>query len=421
MPGNATLLTGSLSAKNYLVGLLIFYLLFVGTFCSSFYRLTHQRGDFNQLIEDGALAIQTRQLGEVLPLEYPPTARPLFMILASAPPKWSLVFWWLINAWFYWQSAVWLSRQIAVADRDWKSVLPAFGIIGLAAAGIVSDLSVGQLTGLILFCVVGSYELDRCGRSIAGGTLLAISLLIKPLPAVLLLYYLLRRRWCLLAATFMAYVLLGPVLLMVLFGWNEQIDGWRWFFENTAQNRSPLRVFHRWAAMPGMCLTFRESGLASSLIRLCMEVTYDKHRHSVQLLSLKPGMVRLIWLVFTGLPLLWVSVLILRRKRHEPGNLHVFAAMIGVMMLANPKFISYWLALPMVMTAPLAVQLWETRRKGGNDWFCFAAVLLWLFSNVSLGIPVLRAAGSIPIGLYALTFANLVRVHRSLAVPSDAD
>ncbi|MCG8404023.1 MAG: DUF2029 domain-containing protein [Phycisphaerales bacterium] len=409
MSSIVALLTGHLSTRYYFVGLSTFFLLFAGTFYSSFYRLSRDRGDFNQLIEDGRLATETRQLGKTLPLEYPPTARPLFMLLAAPPPTWSLVFWWFINAWFYWQSAVWLSREIVTDGQGWKTLLPAFALIGLTSVGIVSDLSVGQLTGLILFCVVGSFELDRRGYSLAGGALLAISLLVKPLPAVLLLYYLLRRRWRFLCATIATFILIGPLLLTVLFGWNAQVEGWRWFAETTARQRSPLHVFHRWGDMPGMCLTFRESGLASSLIRLCMEVTYDKHRHNVQLLTLQPGILRILWFLLVGLPLAWAACSVTRRKLETHHRFHAFAAMTGIMMLSNPKFISYWLAVPLVTIAPLAVCVWRTRRKGGADWICFTALLIWLFSNISLGFPMLRAAGSIPFGLYAITLANLIR------------
>ncbi len=400
-------LRGTLTRRQYWVGLAAFCLLFAGSLVSSLHRLDGNSGDFSQLIQDGEIARQTGQLDDALPLEYPPTARPLFIVLSLPPARVSLIFWWLLNAWMYWQSAVWLSRWIEPRGHRLSAIATTFAMLGLGIVGVVSDLSVGQLTGLVLFCVAAAFECDRVGRPIAAGAAWSLSLLIKPLPVVLLFYFVARRRWKLLASTGVSFLVLGPILLAVLFGWERQLDGWAWFVSGTAHDRSPLVVFERWAAMPGYCLTYRESGLASSLIRLFMEVTYDSQRNSVQIATLSPGVVRVAWFVLVGAPLC-LTVRAAAKARSPGATFHAFAAIVGVAMLANPKLISYWLALPMICAAPLAARALAARSAGKVDTWCVGAIAFWLLSMGSLAIPAFRAAGSIPLGIAALVAANLV-------------
>ncbi|MFH1419904.1 MAG: glycosyltransferase family 87 protein [Planctomycetota bacterium] len=403
-----------MTVRTYLAGLLITYVLFSSTLVSSMHRLGHNSGDFNQFVEDGTLAGQTGRLGEALPLEYPPTSRPLFMLMATRPQMLTLACWWLLHVWMYWQIAVWLGACFGVADAR-RQLTSIASVIALALTGIVSDLSVGQLTGLIVFGIVGAFECDRRGRPILAGGLLAITLLVKPLPVCLLLYFLLRRRWATVGACVAVYALLGPLLLVFLFGWDEQAEGWRWFFSSTAQTRSPLHVFDRWADMQGHILTYRESGLAASLIRLFSNVAYDKHGASVQVATLAPRVLLGIWLSLIAVPLLWAAWLTLRHHDRSV-QLHIYAAVVGVMLLANPKFISYWLAAGMVLAAPLAARCYAARRAGTYDAIGLAALAAWVVFGMTLGmipaLSALRAAGCIPFGILAMTVANLIHARR---------
>jgi hypothetical protein len=260
--------------------------------------------------------------------------------------------------------------------------------------------------------MVGSFELDRRGHSVAAGALIAVSLLVKPLPVVMLLYFLLRRRWALLGGAAATYVVLGPLLLIMLFGWDNHLDGWRWFFETTVGDRSPSRFFHRWNDMQGYCLTYRESGLAASLIRLFTNVTYEKGGGSVQIATAGPMALLGAWsMIIAGL-IGWASWTTVRRSGLR-ASLHCYAAFAGIMLLANPKFISYWLAVAMLAAAPLAARCYACRQIGSRDRLGLAALCVWIMCGISVGMaPVLRAAGSIPLGILALTVANLVQARR---------
>lgn len=401
----------ALPRRHYIAGLLAFCVIFSGTFFSSYHRLTTNSGDFNQFLQDARLASDTGQLGRVLPLEYPPTARPLFMLMAVPPPRCALAVWWLLHVWLFWQSAVWLGGWFP-RTRNRDGLIAASCVIALAVTGVVSDLSVGQLTGLILFCMVGSLELDRRGHSLAAGALIAVSLLVKPLPVVMLLYFLLRRRWALLGGAAATYLVLGPLLLVMLFGWDNHLEGWRSFFETTVGERSPSNVFHRWSEMQGHCLTYRESGLAASLIRLFTNVTYEKAGGSVQIATAGPDALLTAWSVIIIGLIGWASWTTVRRSGLR-ASIHCYAAFAGIMLLANPKFISYWLAVPMLAAAPLAARWRACFNEGRRDRLGLAALCVWVLCGLSVGMaPVLRAAGSIPLGILVLTVANLLQARR---------
>lgn len=401
--------------RGYLFGFIVFLILFSATFHSVLHRLSSHGGDFHQFLEDGQLALSDRQLGAALPLEYPPTARPLFMLLAVLPIKLSLTLWWLLNAWMYWQAAWWLATP-APGDRGGSANAVVWLLIGLSAIGIWSDLSVGQLTGLTLFCVVACQYLERRNRCVAGGCLLAIPLLIKPLPIILLLYYATRRRWKLLIATGVSYLLLGPCLIAGLFGWPEEIDGWRWFFNSTARERSPLHVFTSFAAAPGLPHTYLESGLSSSLVRLLLPTPYDSAGHAVQIATWPPAFILLLWIALVAAPV-GVGCLLAARQLRLTDNDHVFGAFAGVMMLLNPKFISYWLAFGLAISAPLAGCALDRRVGRGRRALAIFALAASFAGSATVAWPAARAAGSFVAVILILTWTNLALA----ATEPDAD
>ena len=111
-------------------------------------------------------------------------------------------------------------------------------------------------------------------------------------------------------------------------------------------------------------------------------------------------------LLITG-SVVWAAWLALvRRSLHA--CLHTFAAFVGVMLLANPKFISYWLAIPIVLAAPLAARSVVTKRFGQWDRLSLTAIAVWILGMTAGMVPLLRAAGSIPLSIYVLTVANLI-------------
>ncbi|MCK6457264.1 MAG: DUF2029 domain-containing protein [Phycisphaerae bacterium] len=376
-----------------------------GTLASTLHRIGHDSGDFNQFRRDGALAIESGRLGPHLPLAYPPTARPLFMLMALPPPKLAAAVWWLIQIGLYWQSAVWLARR-AFDDRRSRLIGPML-VLAVGFVGIVSDLSVGQLTALIVFGCAAAFESAERGRPIRAGVALAVTLLVKPLPIVLLPYFVWRRKGRVPLCAAAAWLILGPGLLSILFGWQSQLDGWRHFRADTAGPRAPWNYFTDWQDRDGQMNTYRESGLASSLVRLLRPVPYDRAGGRVQIATLPAGVLLAIWLAITGAVTCVIAHRAIRATRSITTTAHIFAALVGVMMLANPKLISYWHAAAIIPGATLLGTVWRGRTHDGVTaprlcWIAVAALAAWLASMILFALPAARAAGSDAMGWLVL-------------------
>lgn len=379
------------------------------TLGSLLHRVGHGEGDFSEFREDGRIAMETRRLGSELPLPYPPTARPLFMVMAMPPARVAAAGWWALQAWMYWQSAMWIARRAVRASpgREW---LAALAVIGLTLVGVVSDLSVGQLTALVLFCVTGAFELAERRRRLLGGALLGVSLLVKPLPVLLLPYFALRRQWAVLVGAAACWVVFGPLMLVTIFGWDNLRDGWRHFGGSTAGPRSPWTFFETWAERPGGVETYRRSGLSSTLVRLLRPVEYVPGK-SVSIATVPAAGLMTIWLALVGGLGAWAAWQALRAKRDDERATCAFAGFLGVMLLANPHFISYWLAFPML---PAAVSLGAIIRADSPRDRRAAAIALaiWLVTLILFAFPACRAAGSVVAGIVALTVGALLLSRR---------
>ncbi len=399
-----------MSARSYFIGLVVFAGLMLPTLGSLLHRVGHGEGDFNEFRGDGRIALETRRLGAELPLPYPPTARPLFMLMAMPPTRAAAAGWWALQVWMYWQSAVWVVRR-AVRVSPKRAWLAALAVIGLVLVGVVSDLTVGQLTALVLFCVTGAFELAERGRGIAAGVLLGVTLVVKPLPVVLLPYFALRRQWRVLIGAAACWVVLGPLLLTAIFGWEQVRGGWRHFGGSTAGPRSPWTFFKTWAERPGEIETYRRSGFASTLVRLLRPVDYDAGGKSVSVATVPPAGLMAIWLAVAGGLGAWAAWQAYRAQRDAERATCAFAGFVGVMLLANPHFISYWLAFPML---PAAVSLGAIIGADAprNRRTAAIALAIWFGTLFLFAFPACRAAGSVVVGIAALTIVALLRSGR---------
>lgn len=406
--------------RNYWWGLFATAVLLSPTLVSLVHRVRHDQGDFSEFREDGRIALESRQLGPHLPLSYPPTTRPLFMLMAMPPRVAAATTWWALGVWMYWQTAVWAARR-------WLRPVPhrqagaAMLVLAAGLAGIISDLTVGQLTALVLFSIMAAFELSERSRGIIAGVALAIPLLIKPLPVILLPYFALRRQWLTLLSAAAAWVVAGPLLVAALFGVRNEMVGWRHFRADTAGPRSPWQFFSGWGSRSEGDETYRRSGLSSTLVRLFRPVTYDGVGGRVQIATLSAREMLLIWLMIVGGVAGRSAWLAWRGGADGAGR--AFAGFVCAMLLANPHFISYWLAVELVPVALLIGLLRPRQDTCGcrRDQVVAAAALMgWLASMIVFGSPICRAAGSVVVGIVALAIGVLCVSDSSPQTPATA-
>ena len=156
-----------------------------------------------------------------IPYLNPPLLAVLFQPLTALPcgdafRLWrllSLTLWagvTLLLAWQVWQ------RCAARGAAPLRTAMSAAFIVALSAFSytVLDGLWLGQVHLLVLAGIVLAGWLHTRDRPVAAGMVLAFITLIKLVPAVLLLYFLLRRDWRLLAGAALGGVLLLGVLLL---------------------------------------------------------------------------------------------------------------------------------------------------------------------------------------------------------------
>ncbi|HUY37977.1 MAG TPA: glycosyltransferase family 87 protein [Candidatus Binataceae bacterium] len=105
---------------------------------------------------------------------------------------------WLHPGWQIFQLACLIGAMILVAQS--AGVFSARAIVALAAASVLSRTSdqvlfFGQFAPMLLLLMVGSWTLARARRDAASALLLALAILLKLYPGILLGYYLVCGKW----------------------------------------------------------------------------------------------------------------------------------------------------------------------------------------------------------------------------------
>jgi alpha-1,2-mannosyltransferase len=155
---------------------------------------------------------------------YPPLYAIFAVPLAVLPVFWAVLLWYCFSVALV-VLAVEMSVQLArqyVGTRvapGWLYVVPPL----LLLWPLMSALARGQATPLLLALVIAGVHQEWKGRVVVGAVCLAGGILLKVIPAVLLAYYVWRKRWSFLGLTLLAVVLGVFVLPVAVFGWQGNL------------------------------------------------------------------------------------------------------------------------------------------------------------------------------------------------------
>lgn len=104
--------------------------------------------------------------------------------------------------------------QLRVGVRAWW-IFPLVAL-GLLCSPLWQQIHQGQLNLILLLLITGAWAAERSGRPLLAGTLLGTAIAIKIFPALLLLYYVMRRRWAIVTAGLATLGLLTAVTAATL-------------------------------------------------------------------------------------------------------------------------------------------------------------------------------------------------------------
>lgn len=221
-------------ARSFVLFLAV--LLIVGLGWVAVYRAAYSpdhRSDFTVYTATGKAALTGADLYRAqnsrgLSYVYPPPFAILMVPFSVLPVFLGTLTWYafsvLLTFWSL-RMCVAMVRQERHFDGDtfWLAVLAAV----LVLPWFIQGTAEGQATLLMSWLVVAALYWEIKNRPILAATYLAAAILIKVLPAVLLAYFVCRKKWRFVTATLVFIVLGAIVPPTAVFGWNKTLTYWR--------------------------------------------------------------------------------------------------------------------------------------------------------------------------------------------------
>jgi hypothetical protein len=308
-------------------------------------------------------AAQALRAGQSIYSDYnnhPPFDALLFVPLTLLPYDVAIVLWSVMSSLSY----LWISRIIL---HELRINLAGHWIVlgaGLALCWypFQAHIALGQLSLLVITCIIGSWALLRHQRDWLAGALLGLACLIKLFPGMIILYLLLRQRWRAVGASLVVLVI-GWLLTLLIVGSDDLL---RYFLQIVPQNATQVGPFPINVSLIGVISRLLVDGLW------------------VRPLIVAPQAASLL-IALSGLGLL---VLLARQVRRIPttqhGNDTAFALVCLAMLLVSPltwQHIFPLLALPFGLLLR-NLQRWPDQRN----------LRLCLLSLASVSLPDIEIA-----------------------------
>lgn len=246
-----------------------------------------------------------------------------------------------------------------------NAVIATLVLLFLAAIShpVRYNVELGNISVLLTLAVVAAYASDVRNHGVVGGVLLGVAIIIKPAPALLLVYFLLRRRWIITlstAATVMALLVTG----LIYYGPDMHL---RWL-EIIRWNGS--HTFVAW----------NNQSLLAALLRFTVPpyeiAAWDVH-------AAPPWIVRTPRTFLLAALLAW-SIVIYRYRTRPRGDAEFAAGMI-LMTVALPFAWTHYFIVLLWPTALIAARLLTMRREDILKWLLFAIVIVaWIVSPLTV-------------------------------------
>ena len=233
--------------------------------------------------------------------------------------------------------------------RDW----PVTQLLPLALLTVYWrwEFQLNQINALTLLLVVGSFVCWERGRRVVSGLWLGLAILLKVTPALLALWFVLKRQYRTAAATLVTVVLLGPAMDLVWLGPSATADAYRAWVRNAVTTGS-----QRGLILAQCEMDWRNQGLGAVLARWLYPANYNTHFDNDPRVQADYASPETLTLNIATLPLEAVAGL---------ATIVIGLSLIGLIWLARRP--------------ARAMTLWELR----FEWALFVLAMLWL-------MPVLR-------------------------------
>jgi Glycosyltransferase family 87 len=247
---------------------------------------------------------------------YPPPSMLLFLVLGALD---------LQTGYFIWQTAMVIFLVVDIIlmvklfnlsnkekTSDLKKVFPVLLLI-LLFPGLISPLFYSQTLSVFLFFLILTI---RYLNNWKAGIFLALLIIIKPLAAIFVLYFIFFKKWNVL----ISLAISGVVLMMItgwLFGFNTFIE----YFKSPPTDRIPEFVY------------LEGSSIFSTMLRLQIRMKNILSLHTVKIICYA-----------INLCLVIISFLAVR-KRNKTGNADSFIVFVPLALLVYPGTLGHYIII----------------------------------------------------------------------------
>jgi alpha-1,2-mannosyltransferase len=299
-------------------------------------------------------------------------------------------------------ATVWMLERELVGGTAMRPSPATLAALGLLLPYVTSCSVLGALGLVLLFLIAATWHLAQRGRVGLAGVALGLAAVIKLLPAVLIAYFLLARRWRVAVAAAATAGLLGLAVPLLVLGAQPTLELHGQFFKEAVLAHSAWTTIH--AERPRKA-AFSNNSLPIVLRRLLSPVNGGKSETGelfVNLAHLPSSGIAAVYLALAALFLIGSAAPLsgkVRAIRPPPAAADhqrtVFAQWCCLMLLLSPLMWTHYLVLAYFPLLVLADRVVPARRRPGRPCgVSLAALGFWLFGALLLAWPAARAAGA---------------------------
>ncbi|MCG3127459.1 MAG: hypothetical protein CHACPFDD_02319 [Phycisphaerae bacterium] len=316
--------------------------------------------------------------------------------------------------------------------RDW-AVTQVVPFVALSAYWF-TEFGLNQIDTLTLLLLVAGFVHWQQRRRLASGLWLGLATLIKLTPAIVVLWFVLKRQYRVAAAAVATIGLFGPVSDVLVLGTGQTVDVYRTWIRNAVHSGSHAGLIREQREMD-----WRNQGLGAVLSRWLHETNWARHFDNdprvaadsdppqfMNVVSLRREQVVLIvqgLAVASVLGLVWLA----RRPAGElsPWALRFeWALFVLAMLWLMPVMRQYHMIWATPAVSLLAAAVHHVGHRSRAAWAIYAVLSLVLLAQLALFSEAIKARGvtlaSVPV-LAAPLIALLVRYPRSALPPAAAE
>jgi hypothetical protein len=260
-------------------------------------------------------------------------------------------------------ASLWLTgRALGVEAQPW-AILPALTLL-LLCNPLRQQVNQGQFNPVLLLLITGAWTAERSGRSVLAGTLLGAATAFKLFPGFFFLYFLLRRRWTVVASGLAALAAMSAVTLLIL---GPQTYGS--YLREVFPAMSTYRNWWSNASLAGFWVKWFNSGAVST-------VTDPGLPPYLPPVAARPALALSGFVLSAAAVLLLWARAILRARSRSQRDL-AFGVTLTTMLLLSPVSWDHYFLL---LLLPIA-QLWIALAKRPEGRLLLSALLVGIWIN----------------------------------------